>query len=199
MLRTVPRPLQAGVTVSFRRELGRFDTTMVVVGGIIGAGIFINPYIVAQRLDSPALVLSAWLAGGVVALAGALTFAELGTLFPKAGGHYAYLREAYHPMAGFLIRLGPALHDRGRGDRGRRDHLRGIHAPTGGEARREPPDACRDRHHRGGSRELRRRETLQAAGAPVGIQLVRPTAGSTARRSARSPLRVPLGQQAPRG
>ena len=56
--------------MSFRRELGRFDTTMVVVGGIIGAGIFINPYIVAQRLDSPALVLSAWLAGGVVALAG---------------------------------------------------------------------------------------------------------------------------------
>ena len=75
--------------MSFRRELGRFDTAMVVVGGIIGAGIFINPYIVAQRLDTPALVLGAWLAGGVVALAGALTFAELGTLFPKAGGHYA--------------------------------------------------------------------------------------------------------------
>jgi APA family basic amino acid/polyamine antiporter len=88
--------------VSFRRELGRFDTAMVVVGGIIGAGIFINPYIVAQRLDSPALVLAAWLAGGAVALAGALTFAELGTLFPTAGGHYAYLRDAYHPLAGFL-------------------------------------------------------------------------------------------------
>ena len=73
--------------MSFRRELGRFDTAMVVVGGIIGTGIFINPYIVAQRLDSPALVMAAWLAGGVVALAGALTFAELGTLFPKAGGH----------------------------------------------------------------------------------------------------------------
>ena len=88
--------------MSFRRELGRFDTAMVVVGGIIGAGIFINPYIVAQRLDSPALVLAAWLAGGAVALAGALTFAELGTLFPTAGGHYAYLRDAYHPLAGFL-------------------------------------------------------------------------------------------------
>lgn len=95
--------------MSFRRELGRFDTAMVVVGGIIGAGIFINPYIVAQRLDSPALVLGAWLAGGVVALAGALTFAELGTLFPKAGGHYAYLREAYHPMAGFLYGWGLLL------------------------------------------------------------------------------------------
>ena len=95
--------------MSFRKELDRFDTAMVVVGGIIGAGIFINPYIVAQRLDSPALVMAAWLAGGVVALAGALTFAELGTLFPRAGGHYAYLREAYHPMAGFLYGWGLLL------------------------------------------------------------------------------------------
>lgn len=95
--------------MSLRRELGRFDTAMVVVGGIIGAGIFINPYIVAQRLDSPALVMGAWLAGGVIALAGALTFAELGTLFPKAGGHYVYLREAYHPVAGFLYGWGLLL------------------------------------------------------------------------------------------
>jgi APA family basic amino acid/polyamine antiporter len=75
---------------------------MVVVGGIIGAGIFINPFIVAQRLDSPALVLLAWVVGGIVAIAGALTFAELGSLFPEAGGHYAYLRDAYHPLVGFL-------------------------------------------------------------------------------------------------
>jgi len=75
---------------------------MVVVGGIIGAGIFINPYIVAQRLDSPGLVLAAWVAGGVIAMAGALTFAELGVVHPKAGGHYAYLREAFHPLLGFL-------------------------------------------------------------------------------------------------
>lgn len=95
--------------MSFRRELGRFDTAMVVVGGIIGAGIFINPYIVAQRLDSPALVMAAWVAGGIVALAGALTFAELGTLFPRAGGHYAYLRTAYHPLAGFLYGWGLLL------------------------------------------------------------------------------------------
>jgi len=95
--------------VSFRRELGRFDTAMVVVGGIIGAGIFINPYIVAQRLDSPALVMGAWLAGGVIALAGAVTFAELGSLFPKAGGHYQYLRDAYHPLAGFLYGWGLLL------------------------------------------------------------------------------------------
>ena len=93
----------------FRKELTRFDATMVVVGGIIGAGIFINPYIVAQRLDSGALVLAAWLAGGAIAVAGAFTFAELGTLFPQAGGHYAYLRRAYHPIAGFLYGWGLLL------------------------------------------------------------------------------------------
>lgn len=75
---------------------------MVVVGGIIGAGIFINPYIVAQRLDSPAWVLAAWVAGGLIAMAGALTFAELGVVMPRAGGHYAYIREAFHPLLGFL-------------------------------------------------------------------------------------------------
>jgi APA family basic amino acid/polyamine antiporter len=88
--------------VSFKRALGPFDATMVVIGGIIGSGIFINPYIVAQRLDSSMLVLAAWIAGGVVALAGAFAYAELGALFPKAGGQYVYLRDAYHPLAGFL-------------------------------------------------------------------------------------------------
>jgi APA family basic amino acid/polyamine antiporter len=88
--------------VSFRRALGPFDATMVVIGGIIGSGIFINPYIVAGRLDSTMLVLSAWAAGGAIALAGALAYAELGALFPRAGGQYVYLREAYHPLAGFL-------------------------------------------------------------------------------------------------
>ena len=75
---------------------------MVVVGGIIGAGIFINPYIVAQRLPSSGWVLAAWVAGGAIALAGALAYAELGSLFPKAGGQYVYLRDGYHPLVGFL-------------------------------------------------------------------------------------------------
>jgi basic amino acid/polyamine antiporter, APA family len=75
---------------------------MVVIGGIIGSGIFINPYIVAQRLDSSVLVLAAWAAGGAIALAGAFAYAELGAVFPKAGGQYVYLRDAYHPLAGFL-------------------------------------------------------------------------------------------------
>ena len=94
------RGLESGPEL--RRALGFFDATMVVVGGIIGAGIFINPYIVAQRLDSPTWVLSAWVLGGLVAMAGALTFAELGVVHPKVGGHYAYLREAFHPLLGFL-------------------------------------------------------------------------------------------------
>ena len=88
--------------MGFKRALGPFDATMVVIGGIIGSGIFINPYIVAQRLDTPALVLGAWAAGGAIALAGAFAYAELGALFPRAGGQYVYLRDAYHPLAGFL-------------------------------------------------------------------------------------------------
>ena len=89
--------------MSFRRALGTFDATMLVVGGIIGAGIFINPYLVAQRLPSAGPVLWAWIAGGAIALAGAFAFAELAALYPRAGGEYAYLREAYHPLVGFLF------------------------------------------------------------------------------------------------
>ena len=69
--------------MSFRRALGTFDATMLVVGGIIGAGIFINPYLVAQRLPSAGPVLWAWIAGGAIALAGAFAFAELAALYPR--------------------------------------------------------------------------------------------------------------------
>jgi basic amino acid/polyamine antiporter, APA family len=88
--------------VSFKRALGPFDATMVVIGGIVGAGIFVTPAIVAQRLDTPLLVLGAWVAGGAIALAGAFSYAELGALFPRAGGQYVYLRDGLHPLAGFL-------------------------------------------------------------------------------------------------
>src|SRR5215510_15953312 len=87
----------------FRRALNTFDATMVVVGGIIGSGIFILPSVVAQRLPSAGLVLVAWLVGGAIAIAGAFAFAELASLFPKAGGEYVYLREAYHPLVAFLF------------------------------------------------------------------------------------------------
>lgn len=88
--------------MSFNRALGPFDATMVVIGGIIGAGIFITPHIVAAQLDTPVLVLGAWVAGGLIALAGAFSYAELGAIFPKAGGQYVYLRDGLHPLAGFL-------------------------------------------------------------------------------------------------
>ncbi len=98
-----------GRAEGFRRELGRFDATMVVVGAIIGAGIFINPYIVAARLNTAVLVLAAWVAGGAIALVGSLAYAELGALYPRAGGQYAYLRDAYHPLFGFLYGWGLLL------------------------------------------------------------------------------------------
>ncbi|MFZ3216672.1 MAG: amino acid permease [Candidatus Acidiferrales bacterium] len=83
-------------------RLGLFDATMVVMGGIIGSGIFINPYVVAELVHTPALILGAWLAGGAIALAGAFIYAELADRMPKVGGQYAYIREAYHPLLGFL-------------------------------------------------------------------------------------------------
>jgi APA family basic amino acid/polyamine antiporter len=84
------------------RRLGLFDTTMLVMGGIVGAGIFINPYVVAQRVHTPALVLGAWLIGGLFALAAAFIWAELADRMPQVGGQYAYLRDSYHPLVAFL-------------------------------------------------------------------------------------------------
>lgn len=84
------------------RRLGLFDATMIVMGGIVGSGIFMNPYVVAQQVHTPFLILGAWLAGGLVALAGAFVYAELAARSSDAGGQYAYLREAYHPIVAFL-------------------------------------------------------------------------------------------------
>jgi APA family basic amino acid/polyamine antiporter len=84
------------------RRLGAFDATMIVMGGIIGSGIFINPYVVARQLHTPGLIIGAWAAGGLIALLGAFVYAELATLRPEVGGQYAYLRDAYHPAVAFL-------------------------------------------------------------------------------------------------
>ena len=75
---------------------------MIVMGGIVGAGIFINPYVVAQRVHSPVLILAVWVAGGIIAILGAFIYAELGDRMPEVGGQYAYLRKAWHPAVGFL-------------------------------------------------------------------------------------------------
>ena len=75
---------------------------MAVMGGIIGAGIFINPYLVAERVHTSFLILSVWVAGGLVALLGGFIYAELAARLPVVGGQYAYLREALHPGVAFL-------------------------------------------------------------------------------------------------
>jgi len=87
---------------SLARQLGLFDATMLVMGGIVGSGIFINPYVVAQQVHTRALILAAWILGGIVGVGGAFIWAELAATLPEVGGQYAYLREAYHPAVAFL-------------------------------------------------------------------------------------------------
>lgn len=88
--------------VSYARRLGLFSGTLLVVGGIIGSGIFLNPAVVAQRVGTPTLTLVAWSLGAAIAILGAFIFAELGARDPAAGGGYAYLRGAFGPLPAFL-------------------------------------------------------------------------------------------------
>lgn len=85
------------------RQLGLFDSTMIMVGIVIGSGIFLTTGIMAKSIPSAGLILLAWIVGGFLTLAGALTYAELGAAMPEAGGQYIYLREAYGPLSGFLF------------------------------------------------------------------------------------------------
>jgi APA family basic amino acid/polyamine antiporter len=87
----------------FLRRLGLMDTTFLVIGAVVGSGIFMTPGIIAAGLPSPGLLLAVWLLGGLITLCGALSFAELGAMYPRAGGQYIYLREAYGPAAAFLF------------------------------------------------------------------------------------------------
>jgi APA family basic amino acid/polyamine antiporter len=91
------------------RRLGAFDATMIVMGGIIGSGIFMNPYVVARQVHTPLLILGAWAVGGAIALLGALIYAELSARRPAVGGQYACLREAYHPALAFVYAWGLLL------------------------------------------------------------------------------------------
>jgi APA family basic amino acid/polyamine antiporter len=86
---------------SFARHLGRYDVTLIVVGSVIGSGIFRTPAVVAQRLPIAGLVIAAWFVGGIVALCGAFVLGELGARLPKGCGPYAYLSDAFHPIVGF--------------------------------------------------------------------------------------------------
>jgi APA family basic amino acid/polyamine antiporter len=98
----MPLPTNANEASRFAQKLNLFDATMIVISGIIGTGIFINPYIVAQKVHTSFWILAVWIAGGVLALAGAFVFAELSTVMPKVGGQYAFFREAFHPLVAFL-------------------------------------------------------------------------------------------------
>ena len=77
--------------VKLKRQLGLFDSSMMVIGIVIGSGIFMTTGLMADALPSASLILIVWILGGIQMIAGALTFAELGAAMPKAGGQYVYL------------------------------------------------------------------------------------------------------------
>ncbi|MES1241545.1 MAG: APC family permease [Acidobacteriota bacterium] len=85
------------------RGLGTWDGALLTIGSIVGTGIFLTTSDMARVLPHPGLILAVWAAGGLLTLAGALTYGELGAMYPQAGGMYHYLREAYGPLWGFLF------------------------------------------------------------------------------------------------
>ncbi len=95
-------PAVPGLDTEFTRGLGLFDSTMVVVGSMIGSGIFIVSAQMARDVGSPGWLLAAWLLTGVLTVVGALSYGELAAMMPRAGGQYVYLREAFSPLWGFL-------------------------------------------------------------------------------------------------
>jgi APA family basic amino acid/polyamine antiporter len=99
---TIPQPHATALDTEFHRGLGLYDSTMVVVGSMIGSGIFIVSADMARTLGSPGLLLGAWLLTGLLTVVGALSYGELAAMMPRAGGQYVYLREAFSPLWGFL-------------------------------------------------------------------------------------------------
>ncbi|MET0330586.1 MAG: amino acid permease, partial [Dyella sp.] len=87
----------------YLRRLTLRDAILIVIGGLIGGGIFLNPGIAAQRTGSGLTLLLCWVGAGLLTLIGALCYAELGARRPRAGGSFVYLREAFGPLAGFLF------------------------------------------------------------------------------------------------
>ena len=101
----MPKPTDSPTspaTIRYDARLGTFSGTMLVVGGVIGAGIFLSPAVVAQRVGSAGLTLTVWGLGAVVAIIGGFIYAELGARRPLAGGTYVYLRDAWGPLPAFL-------------------------------------------------------------------------------------------------
>ncbi len=96
-------PINEQTNLSLTRQLGLFDSTMILMGIVIGSGIFLTTGIMAKSIPSPGLILLAWFVCGILTLAGALTYAELGAAMPEAGGQYVYLKQAYGSLFGFLF------------------------------------------------------------------------------------------------
>ena len=99
---TAGRADATALDTEFKRGLGLFDATMVVVGSMIGSGIFIVSADIARLVGSPGWLLAAWVVTGVLTLTAALSYGELAAMMPRAGGQYVYLREAFSPLWGFL-------------------------------------------------------------------------------------------------
>ena len=96
-------PRRADVQLDLPRKVGFWGAIAVMVGIVIGSGIFATPTTIARNLGSPTLILAMWVAGGLIALCGALTFAELGALLPRTGGIYVFLREGLGPCPAFVF------------------------------------------------------------------------------------------------
>src|SRR5215203_3016020 len=94
--------VDTGLDTEFHRGLGLYDSTMVVVGSMIGSGIFIVSADMSRLIGSPGWLLGAWLLTGLLTIVGALSYGELAAMMPRAGGQYVYLREAFSPIWGFL-------------------------------------------------------------------------------------------------
>ena len=106
---STPTSSPAGRTPALSPRIGLVDAIMIVIGGIVGAGIFRNPHVVAQEVHSPALILGAWILGACIAMAGAFVYAELTALRPAVGGQYVFFREVFHPALAFIYGWGLLL------------------------------------------------------------------------------------------
>src|SRR6202158_696265 len=95
-------PEAAGIQFELKRDLGVWSAAAIVVGTVIGSGIFLVPNTMVKNVGSPGMVFAVWIFGGILSLFGALSYAELAAALPQAGGEYVYLREAYGPFWGYL-------------------------------------------------------------------------------------------------
>ena len=119
-------PAQVDRDEGFVRGLNLFDSTMIVIGVMIGSGIFIVSADMARTIGSSGWLLAAWAFSGLLTVAAALSYGELASMMPRAGGMYVYLREAYSPLLGFPIRLDSVHGDSDRNNRGGRGGLRPL-------------------------------------------------------------------------